>query len=200
MAAIITDIIPIQNFEIVLNKLGVILLEELTNQIDLQNLDNELGIFISRQEPYGKEEDVMINITLDNSNYSGKTQKDRQGLTTYYVDVFCQGIESENQTGSTSSRITLMQYVGMIGFILSSTKYKTLGFENNLIGGTMVDSIQVQNNYGNQDANFISFARITFSARLQEVQDTWTGIELLGNDTNIKIDTTNKGYKLIFNS
>lgn len=200
MAAIITDIIPSQNFELCLNKIGVVLLEELTNQITLQDLDDELGVFIARQEPYSKEEDVMINITLDNSNYSGKTQLDRQGLTSYNIDVFCGGIESEDQTGSDNSRIKMLRYAGMIGFILSSTKYKTLGFENNLIGGTSVDSLQVQNNYGSQEASFISFSRIQFSARLQESQDMWTGIELLDNDTNIKLDLTDKGYQLIFNS
>jgi len=200
MASIITDIIPIQNFEVCLNKIGVVLLEELTNKITLKSLTDDLEVFIARQTPYGKEEDVMINITFDNSNYSGKTQKDRQGLTNYNIDIFCQGIESESETGSTSSRVKLMRYLGMISFILSSTKYKTLGFENNLIGGTMVDSIQVQNNYGSQEANYISFARVSFSARLQEFQDAWDGVPFSGNDTTIKLDLTNKGYQLIFNS
>jgi len=83
---------------------------------------------------------------------------------------------------------------------LSSTKYKTLGFQAGFIGGTMVDSIQFLDNFGNQEANFVSMSRIVFTARLNENQLAWEGIALLGNDTNIKLDSTNKGYKLTFNN
>ena len=85
MAAIITEIIPIQGFEIVLNKIGVILFEELSNQKLIQVINGDFDLFIERQEPYDKSEDVVINISLDNDNFTGKTQKDSQGLTSFFI-------------------------------------------------------------------------------------------------------------------
>jgi hypothetical protein len=200
MTAIIENIIPAQNFEIVQNKIGVILLLELLNQKKLQCIDNEIEVFLSRQTPYDKSEDVMINVSMAQINYSGKTQIDSQGLTTYNVDIYCNSDEKQCTTGSENTRIVLNQITGLVRYILSSTKYKTLGFQAGFIGGTMVDSIQFLDNFGNQEANFVSMSRIVFTARLNENQLAWEGIALLGNDTNIKLDSTNKGYKLTFNN
>ena len=74
-----------------------------------------------------------------------------------------------------------------------------MGLERGLIGGTMVESIQSSNQFNEQDSNSIKFVRITFSARIRESQEMWVGIDLLGNDSNIKLNLTNKGYQLTFN-
>jgi hypothetical protein len=196
MASIINEIIPNQGFEIVLNKIGVIVLEELSNQKIIQPIDSDFEVFIERQEPYANSEDVVINISYENSDFGGKTQKDVQGNTTFSIDIYTTGIESAGQTGNDDARIKALKYAGMIRYILSSTKYKTLGYAPGLIGGSMVENITNQTKYGNEDASFIKFVRVTFSVRIQENQEAWTGIPLLGNDTTIKLDMTDKGYKL----
>jgi len=200
MASIITDIIPKQGFELVLEQLGIIILEELTNQKALCNLDYDFEVSLERQEPTDKGEDVVISVGFDNADYSNKNQSTTEGMTTYFIDIFTNGIESTNETGDDNSRIKSSKFLGMIRSILSSTKYKTLGFEAGLIGGTMVESLQNQLRYGNGDGSFFKFARLTFSARIQENAEMWQGIELLGNDSNIKLDSTEKGLKLIFNT
>jgi len=200
MGSIITDKIQKQGFELVLDQLGIIVLEELTNQKKLCNLDYDFEVYLERQEPTDKSEDVVISIGFDSANYSNKNQATTEGLTTYFIDIFTSGIESTNESGDDNSRIKSSRFLGMIRSILSSTKYKTLGFQYGLIGGTMVDSLQNQLRYGNGDGSFFKFARITFTVRIQENSEMWNGIELLGNDTDIKLSSTDKGLKLIFNT
>lgn len=200
MSAIIENIIPAQNFEIVQNKIGVILLLELLNQKKLQCIENDISVFLSRQNPYDKSEDVVVNVSLAQIGYSGKTQIDSQGLTTFNIDIYVNSDEKQCKTGSENTRIALNQITGLVRYILSSTKYKTLGFAPGFIGGTSVDSIQFLDNFGSQEANFVSMSRVVFTARLNENQLAWEGLPLLGNDTTVKIDSTNKGYQLTFNN
>lgn len=200
MAAIIENIIQRQGFEIVLEKIAVILFEELTRQKSLQTLGDDFGVYIERQTAYDKSEGIVISVGMDGADYAGKNQFDVQGNTTYFIDLYTTGDETLVTTGDNNSRFLTLKWLGMMRSILSSTKYKTLGYAPGLIGGTMVEKIQNQLSYGNGDANFIKFARITFSVRIQENQEMWTSIELQGNDTTIKINETEKGFKLTFNN
>lgn len=200
MAAIIDEIIPMQGFEFVALQIQTILSEELANQKILQDFDSNFEVFLERQEAYDNSEYIMINVSLNGINYSGTTQKDAQGSTSYFIDVYTPGVESDLQTGNEDSRKKMHLFIGMIRYILSSTKYQTLGLPMGLIGGKYVENIQFLDNYGNQDASFIRFGRITFSVRIQEDQASWTGIVLNGNDTTIKLDTTDDGFKLTKNN
>lgn len=198
MTPIITEIIPKQGFEIVLDRIHDILDVELLNQKTLQEFESEFEVFKERQEAYDNSEAVVIIVSLSNIAYAGKTQKDSQGGTDYFIDVYANGIESTDKTGNEDSRLKLHLFVGMIRYILDSTKYQTLGFDYslNLIGGKYITGIQFPDNYDNQDASFNRFARITLNVRIQESQQAWDAIQLLGNDTTVKLDETEKGFKL----
>ena len=88
----------------------------------------------------------------------------------------------------------------MILFILSHPVYKTLDFAAGFIGGTYIESINADVNFGNMELSNIRMARITFNVRLIESNTYEKSIELLGNDTDIKLEMTSKGYKLTFNN
>ena len=200
MAVLITEIIPLQNFEIIKDRLGVILLEELSNQIELQCKDVDLGVFIERQEPYDEAEDVVVNISENNIGFGSIDEKTSQGNISFNIDVYASGNATIDFDGNTITRKKLDIFKGWIRYILSSTKYQTLAFPKGFIGGTYVDSIQNDDNYGTQDGAFVRMARIQFSVRANENQEMWNGLEFTGNDTVIKLDNGTKGYKLIFNT
>lgn len=200
MAVLITEIIPLQNFEIIKDRLGVILLEELSNQIRLQCKDIDLGVFIERQEPYDEAEDVIVNISENNIGYGSIDEKTSQGNISFNIDVYASGNATIDFDGNTITRKKLDIFKGWIRYILSSTKYQTLAFPKGFIGGTYVDSIQNDDNYGTQDGAFVRMARLQFSVRANENQQMWNGLEFTGNDTVIKLDNGTKGYKLIFNT
>lgn len=203
--AVITEVIPRQGFEVVQNRIGEILLTELTNQKALQGFDSNFGVFLERQEPFDKSEDVMVAVMLAGADYKGFTTKDQQGDTTYIIDVFASGAASSTMEPSLEARDKAFLYVGMIRYILSSSKYQTLGLPPGLIGGKYFESFKFDidfsnfGNHSNYDARFIRFARIVFSVRIQENQEMWTGIPLLGNSTLVTLDATNKGFQLVFN-
>lgn len=203
--AIITETIPRQGFEIVQNRIGEILLLELTNQKALQGFTSDFGVFLERQEPFDKSEDVMITVMLSGADYKGFTQKDSQGDTTYVIDVFCGGEGRPNMSASLVARDKVFLYIGMIRYILSSGKYQTLGLPPGLIGGKYLESFKIDidfsnfGNHSNYDAKFIRYARMLFTVRIQENQDLWTGIPLLGNNTLVTLDSTDKGFQLVFN-
>lgn len=204
--ALITEIIPAQGFEIVQKRIGEILLTELTNQKNIQGITSDFEVFLEREEPYDKSEDVMITVMLHGSDYSGFTPKDSQGLTSYIIDVFAGGAGTPTEQPSIYSRRKIFQYVGMIRYILSSAKYQNLGLPAGLIGGKYLESIKFDidfsnfGNHSNYDGSFIRFARILFTVRIQENQAMWAGIPLLGNDTLVTLDDTNKGFQLKINN
>lgn len=204
--AIITEVIPRQGFEIVQNRIGEILLTELTNQKVLQGFDSQFEVFLERQEPFDRSEDVMIGVMLAGAEYKGFTTKDQQGDTTYIIDVFASGAGTSTMQPSLVARDKAFMYVGMIRYILSSSKYLTLGLPPGLIGGKYFESFKFDidfsnfGNHSNYDARYIRFARLVFSVRIQENQEMWTGIPLFGNDTLITLDSTNKGFQLKFNN
>lgn len=204
--AIITEIIPKQGFEIVQNRIGEILLTELTNQKSLQGFTSDFGVFLERQEPFDKEEDTMVTVMLSGADYKGYTQKDVQGDTTYIIDVFTSGYGTSTTAPSLIAREKCFLYVGMIRYILSSAKYLTLGLPAGLIGGKYLESFKFDidfsnfGNHSNYDARYVRFARMVFTVRIQENQDLWTGIPLLGNDTLVSLNDTDKGFQLTFNN
>lgn len=200
--ALITEIIPIQGFEVVTTTIGAILLDELTYQKEENPDVEDFEVYVERTEPYDKGEDVMLNVSMNNISFANQTQKGSQGDANFYIDVYTSGIGSDEQSGNDNVRMKLHRFLGMARYIFNSTKYKTLGFPAPMIGGIYVQQIQVDDNYGREDGSFNRMARITLSVRINESQDLWNDSvrPLLGNDTQIKLSNTEKGYKLIFNT
>lgn len=198
--ALINYIIPMQAFEVVLNKIASILLIEVSNQVTLNSLNDQVEVYTERMTSFDKSEDVLINVSLASSNFQNITKRDSTGLTDFYIDVYARGFESDLSTGEKDSRNKLHRYMGMCRHILSSSRYMYLGFEPGLIGGVYVNSINYDDNYDNQDAAYIRMARLNLSVRIYEFQDMDIPVEFLGNDTIIKLSNTDKGQKLIFNT
>lgn len=198
--ALINEIIPMQAFEVVLNKIASILLIEVSNQITLQSLNDQVEVYTERMTSFDKSEDVLINVSLASSNFQNITKKDSTGLTDYYVDIYTRGFETDSKTGEQDSRNKLHKYIGMCRYILSSARYMRLDFEPGLIGGVYVNSINYDDNYDNQDAAYVRMARLNLSVRIHEFQEMDIPVGFLGNDTITKLSNTDKGQKLIFNT
>jgi hypothetical protein len=206
MASILSEIIGVQNFEVVANRIGSILLEEIHNQKTIQGFDDEIEIFNERIEPFSKEQDVMITIAFREAEYAGQNTRDIQGEYIYFIDIFTSGWGEEEVSPSIVSKNKLFRYVGLVRYILSTGKYLTLGFPPGFIGGKYIEKITLDTDYSNfgnhsnYDGSYIRFARIMYKVRVQENQELWQGIELQGNTTNVTLDDTEKGTKFIFNN
>lgn len=206
MAVIITEPIGSQGFEKVNNRIAEILLEEITNQKNLQGFDETLEIYSEVLNPFDKSMDVMISVSLKQMDYSEFTARDSQGNTLYYIDLFVSGMGIGDVEARDVVKNKLYRYLGLIKYILSSSKYLTLGFAPGFIGGKYVHKIIVDDDYSNHerhsnwDTANVRFARVFFGVRIQENQLLWDSIPLQGNNTNITYDNTGNGTQLIFNN
>lgn len=197
MAALITEIIGEQGFEKVRDAIAVILLEELTHQKAEQNFSENIEIFSERIVPMSEEENLYINVLLDSATYGNFNERDSQGRTTYFIDVYTTG-KSGVESGSLDSAKRLHKFIGMVRYILSSTIYKTLNLPLGLIGGTYVENFATVDPDRAEDGSFTRFGRLTFTVRIQENQELWQGVTLVGSGTRVKLAETDKGYRYEF--
>lgn len=202
MSIKITEIIAEQSFEILTKEVGAILLLELENQLSLEECNSgiDLGVFIERIEPIDKSEDVVVNVSLNSVNYDNHNEYDSQGSNIFNIDVYAFGAASVDENASDNVRLKLQKITGWIRYILASTKYKTLGFVPGLVGGTYVQSINFDDTFGKEDGAMTRMSRLVFSVRAIEFQNADDSKVFNRNDTSIKLDLTEKGYKLIFNT
>jgi hypothetical protein len=203
---IITEQIGTQGFELVGNRIGEILLEEVLNQKEIQSFEDNVEIYLELQEPFDKSQDVVISVDYKLSEYEGYTTRDSQGKCLYYVDIWTCGYGIGDTPASIVAKDKLFRYLGIVRYVLSSSKYLTLGFPAGLIGGKYIEKIIVDNDYSNherhsnQDGSYIRFARVLFSVRVQENQNLWDSVVLQGNNTKITYNNTPKGTQLIINN
>jgi len=198
MPPLITEIIPQQGFEKVRDQIGLILITELKNQKQLQGFEEDVFVYTERIVPMSEDEDLYFNILLDGATYGSFTEKDTHGRTMYYIDVYTTGRDSDSASGSVDSALRLHKFIGMVRFILSSTKYKTLALPLGLIGGTYVESFTTPDPNRSDDSNFTRFARLAFAVRIQENQDAWDGVEILTTETRVRLEESDKGYRYEF--
>ena len=71
----IDEIISRQNFELVRDAIGSILLIELESQKQKQGFDENINIFSERTNPIQNDELLTINLSLESGDFSNKTQK-----------------------------------------------------------------------------------------------------------------------------
>lgn len=204
--AILTEAIGVQGFEKVANRICEILTEEIANQIDIQNFQEDVEVFIERIQPFQTSEDVSIQVYFKGGTYDGYTTRDAQGEYLYYIDLYTTSIGVGDVDASVISKNKNYRYLGLIRYILSSGKLPTLGFPNGLIGGKYVKSISQDLEFSNfgaepsRDASYIRMSRIVFAVRVNENQALWDGIPLEGNDSTITYENTDKGTKVVFNN
>lgn len=198
MEVLITETIGKQGFELISEQLGAILLLELSNQKKIQCKKFNLDVYNERQNPIDRSEDVVINVSLNNIAISSHTEREFDSVLNFFVDVYVNGDESIDLSGDaeTSQKLNLM--LGWARYILSSTRYKTLAFDYGMIMGTYVRNIQFDDNFGEQNGTFSRMARISFEVRAVEGQDMENGILLGQNNSIIKLEETELGYKYNF--
>lgn len=191
---LINENIPKQNFEIIKETIASILFLELEHQRTLKSLPNETKVFLERSSAFQQSEVLMINVLLDSANYSFSTQSLTEGSTVYFIDLYTTGKSTSTATGGEASAIERDLYLGMIRYVLTSTKYKTLNLPNGAISGTSLDSFENFNSSENE-ANSVKICRITFSVRINENQNLWDGLDVSNMFTDIRLKETNQGYR-----
>jgi len=200
MASIIEENILKQSFELIGDRLGTILLEELTAQKLKQSLPEEVNIYKERTTPIDTSENLLINVLFSGEEIVSRGQKDGMYNCIFFIDIYTTGKASENQSGYSDSTNRLLRYSGLVRYILSHTGYNTLLFDDGLIGNTSVNAINVAEPSMDQDSSFIRMARVSFSCKVLENQQLWQGESVSGGDTSVRIFGNERGYKFQYDN
>lgn len=191
---LLTGAIPRQNFELIRDKIGEILITELNNQKVIQGFSESINIFSERTQPIDNSELLTININLESGDFSSKTQIGTNGKLMFNIDVYTSGISTSLKDGSIDSTFRLHKYIGMIRYILNYTGYKTLSMPLGIVGGTEIENFFIMESDLKQDSSYIKMARLQFSVRCNENQPLESGIPLIENDTKVLLELTDLGY------
>lgn len=118
-----------QTFEIIRDRIFDILVEEFPNQQALQpGIDLSPEIVKERSVSFDSSQGSLINILFINDSYFQKTPVNKVGDFVYYIDVYTNKKDTDDDSGDELSRIACQRIAGVVRGILESSTYKYLGF------------------------------------------------------------------------
>jgi len=178
---------PTQNFELIRDRIGEILTDELTNQ----SIDSV--VYRERVTPFDKTDLECLNVSLAQGDYTSKTQIDTDGEYQYNIDIYVSKKTTETDAADKLANHRLQKLIGIVCYILRASQYRTLLFANPLISHTMVTNFRIADTV-NQDATTTVMARVQFNVNCTEGSGLSDTIELDKNTTTVKLHETDKGY------
>lgn len=194
----ITLEIPPQGFELIRDKIGEILADEILAQFAIHS-DSERNakVFIERITPIDKTEMPLINVLYSRSGYDNNSAINSDGKNTYNIDVYTSAKTKVVKRGGAESMARVGRILGIVRAILESPFYLTLGFAPPFIIGTEVTGIEIQDPRDNQDAANTVMGRLIFVVDAKEDVEQIQPVTAEGYDTQVKLDETEKGFVYI---
>lgn len=203
MAAKIDTLIPQQAWEVVRNKIGAILTEELDNQAgNLYNDDADAEVYIERFTKLAVSEDSVISVNLAEGTFDGQTAIDVNGNYTFNVDVFCKAVTTGKDKTAAADHLAMVKLNRLLGIcraILQDARYKTLGFTAPFVMSRQVTRVQIAAPKSEDEQSHV-MGRLQIVVKVPETAGAASGIAADGVDTVVKLVETDLGYKFEFNA
>ncbi|MEY5041025.1 MAG: Flavobacterium phage [Bacteroidota bacterium] len=181
-------IAPLQSFELIRDRIGLILADEFADQ-SITPL-----IYKERMVPFDKTDLEAINISLDMADYQDKSALHYVGNYTFHIDVYASSKTTSQGAADTASKLKMQKIIGIAMYILRATPYINLLFPPPFIVKTMITRVQIADNNNNQDAITVSMGRIVFEVHANESNAFVQGLNLVSSITNVKLHETDKGF------
>lgn len=197
MASKINGLIQPQNYELIRDKLAVILMEELINQGSISSPQETFakGVWVERVIPFDQPTNFpCINIILDNGEYSNKDQKMVDGWYKFYICAYTSSKSTANDKGDTLAKIKLHKLLGLCRAILENPVYNTLDYPEIGIKTTKVGSIIINQPENQNDATNAVVGYLEFFVRVAETVILKDPIPLALSSTTVRLYDTNEGY------
>ena len=193
--ALINTIIGPSGTELIKHRIAAILKTELENQKVLQEDTFPINVFVDRMVPIDKAEILVINVRFESINPESINQHGSQEDATFTIDTWAVAKQTSTKRGDLLSTNLRDKITFQIKAILQSNFYVTLGFIPGLIMSSNVQNIEPYEPNNNQDASFVSMARLNNIVRFYQDYKVWEGVEVTNNLTNVKLSNTELGYK-----
>lgn len=201
--ALITNRINPQGDEIIRDRIGAILKDELDNQFLQYNSDAAIeGVWVERTTPFDQTELNAINVSTPKGDYENWHQGSKDGIYTFCVDCFTQSAATETQDGDKLSNFALKRLLGICSYILSDPQYKTLGFIPGFIEWVRILGYDIKQNYRDNNGLWAAalnsaMGRLTISVKANEINTLIVPALLELHITQLRLVLTDKGYKYI---
>lgn len=206
----IAEIIPAASFEIVRDRIGEILADEILNQYNLtydeetEEKDEELNItvYVERFLPVEVSEYPLINVFLSTCQLDNQTAVTQRNTVQYNIDCYCGSSNKSGETGDVLSKKKLHKMLRMCMAILNSPHYVRLGYLTPFINGRKVTGIIIRNEdiQAEKDSLHGSMGRLTLEVAMNESVEGVSPVLAEGYDTIVYLGESEKGYKYILNN
>lgn len=187
-----------QAFELIRDRIGQILADEIVNQVSQGWINDvywtsESQVWLERFVPLDKTELPAVVVGLTRGDMEWHTQQQSNGNYRFNIDCYSSAKSTEDSEGDSEAMIRLHRLMGVVRAILENPRYKTLGFEPPFIQNRHMESFGI-GNPAKEDALSTTFARWSFVVRVHEETELISPPMIKGYDTTINLDLTNKGY------
>lgn len=198
MSALISTVIPPQSFEIVRDRIGRILADEILNQFQISyNPDLRAKVWNERFIPFDKTETPAINVGVLEGSYDGQTVIQSDGTYKFYIDCYFSSKSDSNTSGDTRAMLKLQRLLGVCRAIIEDSRYKTLGFSTppGFVMHRRITSMQIENpRQKEHDAESNVMGRLTLEVKLPEYPSPVTGVNWAMSNTQVSLQDSGKGY------
>ena len=191
----ITGIIPSGSSELIRDRIAVLLIDEIENQVNLVGSTMfPINAFVERISPIDKSELDCINILYLGSLFDNYDVKQSDGLHRYTIDCYVTAKSTDEGGWEELSNFKLQKLLHVCRSILKASYYVTLGFERPFIMNTKVESVQIMEPKNSQDSFNVSMGRIVFVVRVPDAVETITPNNIAGFSSRATLSDSGKGY------
>lgn len=195
--ALIDGTIAEQAYEVVRERIGLILATELESQVTaFGNYEADAEVWIERLIPFGNDEMPAINVQLAQGTFDNQTVKQTDGTYTFHIDVHqsAKTIGKEKvEQADYLALIKLQRKLGLCRAIISDARYVTLNFARPFIMYRSIKSMNIANRDA-QDVTMSVWGRLALEVRVPEVVNLLNLTDLALYETSVKLFETDQGY------
>lgn len=201
MDNLITVEIKSRNFELVRDRMGLILYNEFEFQdyISTDPFFQRPIIKVERSVAFDMTEMPLINVSLSHGTYENKDVQKTDGSYTFNIDCYTKGKDEEFNgviiPGDALAALRLEKMLGIVQAIFDNPVYMTLNFARPSVSRVTVENINVRDAEKEKgDAENTAMGRVQVSVLVPEVNDLITPSALESYKTSVKLGLTDKGY------
>jgi hypothetical protein len=195
--ALLTQKIPEQNFELVRDRIALILADEISAQAAIVPLTTEMDatVHLERFVPFSQVDMPCVNVVFSSGSYDNQNTLTADGLYKYNIDVYMKSKTIGTDGGDKLASIKLHRLLGICRAILENPKYRTLGFAPPSLQRVTVVDINIEEPQNTQDGSSVIMGRLTFDVSVCEGTQLDSGNNISGWETSVQMDETPQGYQ-----